>query len=159
MKTYSAKLKCIAGAPGTVLPLAVRTAVRSVACLCTCLFITQESYALSACNSLLRECFAYQAAERANCFYVASRHSFCEEQSEGTLALKRWQMAPVQHPGLEDAAALLGPKIVNTECLRNFDAQLSATLMEENPNERQLAHLNALLTSCERILADDIVRP
>lgn len=114
---------------------------------------------LSPCSALVRECFAYENVERSTCFHAAANHSFCLNQSQAELARQRWEMSPVQEPGLEDASALLGPKMVNTECLRKFDTQWSSALMNDDLTARQILHLKQLLKSCENSLAENMLRP
>jgi hypothetical protein len=114
---------------------------------------------ISPCSALVRECFAYENVERSTCFHAAANHSFCQNQSQASLARQRWEMSPVQEPGLEDASALLGPKMVNTECLRKFDTQWSSALMNGDLTARQILHLRQLLKSCENSLAENMLRP
>ena len=112
----------------------------------------------SPCEDLVKECFAYSDTHLANCFFTAGRHPFCEGTLLGKLAARRAAMSPVL--GLRDTApALTGPQLIDTECIANFDSQLSARLIEGDGSAETLRHLEATLESCVRAPANELLRP
>lgn len=111
------------------------------------------------CAQLAKECFAYTDNERENCFYVAGNHSFCAETELGELILKRWSMAPSQPKPDNTAYSLLGPELVNRECLTNFDNELSSLLIKGENFPIQTSQLSNKLDSCQQPPAVEILRP
>ena len=121
-------------------------------------FATSSDKAV-ACNELIKECFAYSAVERSTCFYTAGTHSFCNGLEIGKLAMKRWSMSPVRHPGLESAPAFLGQNLVNSECISNFDTRWSAAMLENEVPPSLIHDLYSQLNKCTVTDSDELIRP
>ncbi len=138
------------------------------ALLVTC-FVTHPSFAEtkrtvapgrdSRCVDLLKECFAYSDDERSDCFHASGTHSFCAGADLGTLAMRRWSMSPVQNPSLESAPALLGPRLIDGECVNNFDNKWSAELVNGDITADSVRALTATLNSCNRQAPFELMRP
>ncbi len=111
------------------------------------------------CADLVRECFGYGKIERVNCFYSAATHPFCEGTELGKLTHKRWSFSPIKLPGNEEPAALLGPQLVDQDCLGKFDNQWFSNLIDNNLSSDALARLSTALFECKRELPDQLPRP
>jgi len=119
---------------------------------------TAEIGAPATCVELLKECFAYDAAEKANCFRVSSNHPFCLGSDLGELAAKRWGMSPNQG-GDAAAPAITGPQFIDTECVANFDARWSSYLISGNISRDTMRQLDTTLSGCAKAPANEIFRP
>lgn len=111
------------------------------------------------CAELVRECFAYTKLERTSCFYASAHHSFCATSKLGRLAMKRWEMSPEQDPGLEAAPALMGPRLIDSQCLQRFDTQLASALANDTLASKAMLSLEEVLNSCIKTTADGLMRP
>ena len=120
--------------------------------------ITRGSEPTNPCGALVRECFSYNGQHFERCLHVSAGHPFCDGTALGGLLEKRWQMAPSQ-PSLDDAPAFLGPKMVNRECGKNFDSQLSALLGSGALNPDVIQSMSQSLSSCSQELPADLLRP
>ncbi|MBX7144387.1 MAG: hypothetical protein K1X79_08060 [Oligoflexia bacterium] len=127
--------------------------------LTLCSLIAASPSFAQPCSDLIRECFAYTKVERTACFYASAKHSFCAGSSLGRLALKRWEMSPEQDPGLAEAPALLGPRLIDPPCIDRFDTQFSAALSEGTPALKAINSLDQVLTSCTKATAEGLMRP
>lgn len=134
---------------------------RDILLLLSALMFPQLGQAESAdkCAELVRECFSYEGVERSTCFHASAKHSFCVSGALGNLARLRWEMSPIQHQGLEDASALSGPRVLDSECIKQFDTQLSSSMLSAAITEKQIQRLTAVLKGCESSLADSVIRP
>ena len=110
------------------------------------------------CGDLVRECFAYSGQHFENCIHVSSDHPFCERTALGGLIQKRWQMAPSQ-PSLDGVPGFLGPRMVNRECVKNFDIQLSARLGSGDLTNEVVQSLTQSLNACSQEVPADLLRP
>lgn len=113
----------------------------------------------SSCAELVRECFAYSNVDRSRCFYAAAAHSFCRGTATGGLSFKRWRMTPGRVLGDETSYSLLGPQMVDSECLANFDNLWSAELLQDKFSLEKLLRLEGRLEACRRPPANEILRP
>jgi hypothetical protein len=111
------------------------------------------------CADLIKECFAYSGTERSDCFHAAGTHSFCSRSTLGNLAMKRWSMSPVQNPSLDSSPALLGPKVVDGDCIYNFDNNLSGALVKGDYSAEAIKKFSATLDTCNREMPTDFMRP
>lgn len=111
------------------------------------------------CRTLVKECMAHSDLERANCFYSAGTHPFCEGTDLGELILHRWEMAPNRPAGHESAPGFMGPQLVNRDCLKRFDALLSSKLVEDTAMQPTIEHLSESLEACYETMPMDLVRP
>ncbi|MBN8550465.1 MAG: hypothetical protein J0M12_14215 [Deltaproteobacteria bacterium] len=112
------------------------------------------------CADLVKECFAYSDSERSDCFHSAGTHSFCAGSALGDLAMKRWSMSSNQNPTLDQAPALLGPKVVDGDCVSNFDNKWSGALVQGAISADATTQLTQTLNACNRSeLPSDLMRP
>lgn len=111
------------------------------------------------CVDLVKECFAYADDARSDCFHASGTHSFCNGTALGTLAMKRWSMSSVQNPSLESAPALLGPRLVDGDCVNNFDNKWSSELVKGDVSTDSVKALTASLDACNRQVPFDLMRP
>lgn len=112
----------------------------------------------SECRELLKECFAYAKEIRSHCFYSAAKHLFCQGSPLGQLAFKRWSFSG-RPSDLHDAAALLGPEIVDQECVANFDNLFSGDLIKKDLSREEIGALSVRLGNCRRTETIDLSRP
>ncbi len=114
---------------------------------------------LNQCAELLKECHAKGDQERVNCFYSSAKHPFCEGSELGKLAYKRWIMSPVRNGGLQSAPALLGPAIIDQECLKSFDSLWLSKLIVPSTLSTSMTTLNSSLSKCTKELSEQLTRP
>ena len=107
------------------------------------------------CAGLVRECYTYGNDEFINCLSTASLHPFCANSALGRLASRRWAVTP----GLEGADAFTGPAMMDRECLKKFDAELSGFLTQGNVSEDIVGKLQGNLSGCNREAPVDLLRP
>jgi hypothetical protein len=75
------------------------------------------------------------------------------------LATKRAGVSLVV-PGSEDQGpAFLGPQLVNSQCLSNFDNSWSAAMINGPISNETLGSLSAKLDRCSQVPASEVVRP
>ncbi|MCB0352929.1 MAG: hypothetical protein KDD64_05365 [Bdellovibrionales bacterium] len=113
------------------------------------------------CAQLVKDCFSAEDKDRSNCFFSASRHPFCEGTSLGKVTYQRWIMSPY-HTGIDqDAPGFLGPRLVDKECLANFDSQFMGKLLDaENSAALELfSGLEAELLKCSKEISQELTRP
>ena len=120
--------------------------------------LTQGETLDADCASLVVECLAYQDPQYGDCLMSASRHPYCAEESLGKLAQKRWSMNP-NRGGFEEAPALTGPKLINKECLKNFDGKFSAVLVAGSLSTESIQELNRALDQCNQATPEELMRP
>ena len=120
---------------------------------------TSMDDSLPQCTNLVKQCFAHAGLDRANCFYSAGTHPFCEGSSLGELSMKRWEMAPNRPAGTENAPGLLGPKLVDQECLKSFDNKLSAQMLKQEMPANKVEQLSDSLDECYETTHLELVRP
>ena len=119
----------------------------------------QEATSQKQCAALIEECFAHADPGRSECYYSASKHPFCEGSTLGMLAIKRWSMGPDRAHGEANPLALMGPRLVDRECLANFDSRWSAHLLENDYSEQTASQLSETLNGCARELSIELTRP
>ena len=105
----------------------------------------------TSCQDLIQECFAAANSERGTCFEGASKHPTCQNSELGALAAKRAQFSATNPTKNEEGPAFLGPQIINSRCVTNFDHAWSASLINGTPSKEELSMLTATLQGC----ADD----
>lgn len=148
----------------------MNTALRTLAAVAA-LFVASPAFAAdtvkgatlnlseSRCSDLIKECFAYADVQRSDCFHAASKNSSCHATELGELAMKRWSMSPVRNPSLDSSPALLGPKVVDGDCIANFDNNWSGALVKEDISRESLESLDEALAACNRQMPVDMMRP
>lgn len=113
-----------------------------------------------ACSRIVRDCFSSEAGKQSSCLFNASQHPFCEGTTVGKLSYRRWAMDPMKAPGVpEDAAAFLGPQLIDQECLKKFDNAFFTSLIEGSPQVGTLSALDADLKRCAKNPETDLSRP
>ena len=110
------------------------------------------------CEELVKECFAYTGEIFTNCLHVAGGHSFCAHSDLGELVSERWKMAP-SGPALDNAPALLGPRMFDRNCIKRFDSQLSAHLGTATLTHEVIELLRKNLIACQQEPPNDLLRP
>ena len=120
---------------------------------------TSMDDSLPQCTNLVKQCFAHAGLDRANCFYSAGTHPFCEGSSLGELSMKRWEMAPNRPTGSEDAPGFLGPKLVDQECLKKFDNTFSSQLLKGEIPGATVEQLSESVEECYETMTLELVRP
>lgn len=113
----------------------------------------------SKCTDLVKECYAYGQQERSNCFYTAANHPFCANSKLADLIVKRWSMAPTTNAPADNYAALVGPELVDRECVNNFDGTLSGMLVNGALTNDAIKSLNTQLDACRADQQIDLSRP
>ena len=108
------------------------------------------------CAELIKECFAYGDDERSHCFYTAANHSFCSESPLAKIAMRRWELLPSGYSVEEGAHALTGPKLVDRQCIANFDSTWSAKLIKGELKTEQLAQK---LDECQKPSVMELMHP
>lgn len=99
------------------------------------------------CVALIRECLN-SSMERSSCLYSAATNPFCGESELGRLTYKRWSMS---HQDLEDATpSLLGPQLVDQECMTRFDASWAKELAMPSIDADTVRTLFSSLDLCRR---------
>ena len=126
--------------------------------LCVPALISATS-SLPQCVDLVKECYRLQDTHRENCFFTVAKHPFCEGSSLGDLAYQRWAMSPNKPAGLEDAPALLGPQLIDQQCLANFDSNWSGQLLQGTIDDSKLKQLSDNLKTCRREVSIELPRP
>lgn len=111
----------------------------------------------SPCSEFAKECLMLSGAKKTNCFYTKSQHSACESTALGRLLFKRWSYSNSQ-PAEAMGMALLGPQIMDQECLERFDLSLSTALLSENVAPDYQSFSEAL-DECSRETPQELVRP
>ncbi|RIL11576.1 MAG: hypothetical protein DCC75_02050 [Proteobacteria bacterium] len=114
---------------------------------------------LAACADQLKGCLILSGQQKSDCLFKFSSNETCKNSSWGKIADKRWQFEPGFGNDMESAPALLGPQLVNKECLQNFDNQLSAELIRGEPARSTLSRLDKQLDNCAASSVDELLRP
>lgn len=132
-------------------------------CLLPALALTETpkesaiAYEWEQCRDIVKECFLLSGHKKANCFYAKSQHSFCSATELGDLIFKRWSYSNSQPAGSK-GMALLGPQMIDAECLERFDHKFSTALLDENLRPGT-ASLHQSLDACKEEIVHDYVRP
>jgi hypothetical protein len=112
-----------------------------------------------ACVDVVRNCFARAGQDRSSCFYSSSRNVQCEGTDTGRLSYKRWALDPVPAGNAEPPPAFMGPRLVDQECVSNFDNRWSSMLIKSDEAVASTPQLEAQLESCYKTVSIDIARP
>ena len=110
------------------------------------------------CAELIKECFSYGEDQREQCFGTSASHTFCAGIELGSLARQRWQLSPVIPHGI-DASGLVGPQLVDRQCLNNFDNQMSGALVKGEISEQSVRILAVALENCKIKPTNELLRP
>ena len=130
-----------------------------VACVAVTPIYNGSAESVTSCQDLIKECFAAANNERVTCFEGASKHSFCENSELGSLAAKRAQFSSTSPANNDGGPAFLGPQIINSRCVSNFDHAWSAALISGVPSKEELSILSATLQGCAQANDTELPRP
>jgi hypothetical protein len=115
------------------------------------------------CNSLIQECFAYTDAARNQCFRASAEHSACSGTAAGALAAERLALSPDDQfaPDAVDGGslALLGPQLVDSECIEQFDMSWSSALVAGTITPDVIEKLKTRLVNCRTAAAIELPNP
>lgn len=113
------------------------------------------------CASMLSSCFALGAIEQGKCFFSAAHHPFCAGTTLGKISEKRAFMGQTLPGGTGTEPGFLGPQLVNTKCLENFDNRFSSVILQKEISLQDLADLREWLDSCSQDidLPGEMMRP
>jgi len=111
------------------------------------------------CADLVKECFVYSRIERDDCFNGVAGHPFCVDSRVGKLAEKRLSLSPNALDASDGGPAFLGPQLIDSECLVNFDSAWSSALVKGDLSEEEYNQLSSNLDQCARIPASEVMRP
>lgn len=131
----------------------------------TCFFFfanfsqAEQEYTVSQCSSLIKECFALSDEGRSNCFFSYAHHPFCEGTSIGKLSFKRWSMSSSPRSNASTSPGLLGPKLIDKQCISNFDNKFSVLLLGDSITNEQIERLVPDLDSCITEISIELSRP
>ena len=123
--------------------------------------LTSPPEPLAQCARLVNECFGdNEESETANCLFSSAKHPFCKGTSLGRITYQRWLMSPVRVGGIEEGApSFLGPKLVDQECLKNFDTFFVSSLVKVSELESLMGGMKEKLSGCTKELSPDFSRP
>lgn len=111
------------------------------------------------CIDLVRECFVYKDAARDNCFHSVAKHSFCFNSETSNLATRRAELSALVPNDNEAGPSLLGPQLVDRDCVLNFDNAWLGSLVKGAPAPDTYSTLRQSLEACARPPASDMIRP
>ncbi|MCI5064618.1 hypothetical protein MRY87_02710 [bacterium] len=113
---------------------------------------------LAQCTSLVSKCFEERREdEKANCLFSSSQHPFCKGTALGHLTHKRWIMSPVAIGGIDpEAPSFMGSKLVDSECLSDFDAYFMSSLVKTSELAALLPGLESRLLRCTKALSPEL---
>lgn len=114
---------------------------------------------VTSCQDLIQACFASANVERAACFESASKHTLCQHSELGALAAKRAQFSSTSPSDNDGGPAFLGPQIINTRCVSNFDHTWSASLISGPLTKEELSALSNTLAACAQGSTPELPRP
>ncbi|MCB0320236.1 MAG: hypothetical protein KDD60_04865 [Bdellovibrionales bacterium] len=172
-------------ANGERLPLATEWVITVIVCFCAALFfnvavsfaasedglgVGSEMEPIDQCARLVHGCFGSDEGEtRSNCLFSTAKHPFCEGTTLGKLVYQRWLMAPARIGGLDEKSpGFLGPKLVDQECLANFDGLFVSSLVrgdrgsdqgEVGTLHSQLDSLSQKLRQCAQEVSPELSQP
>ncbi len=125
------------------------------------------------CISLIRECFSYHGFNRSNCFFTSATHPFCHGSELGSLAYRRWVLAPNEQGTNKEAAeamaqnqldqqssaqAFLGPQVVDTACIKRTDEALESNLRIDSISIETVRKLTESLEKCKKDIGLELRR-
>lgn len=130
-----------------------------VACAATTPLCASSAESVTSCQDLIQECFASANDARGACFERASKNALCQHSDLGVLAAKRAQFSSTGPSENDDGPAFLGPQIINTRCVTNFDHAWSASLISGIPSKEELSILATTLQGCALGNNPELPRP
>ena len=113
----------------------------------------------SACTVEIKRCFVLSDSARDNCFQKTSQGGSCQSSREGALAAKRASFASAVSDTTDDTSPTPEAKIINRECVQNFDNLWLSNIVNGPLSEDTLSNLNSMLDGCTLSSPNDIMRP
>lgn len=122
----------------------------------TASFAAEES---GRCIDLVKECFGHAGSERDTCFKTVSTNPLCKDSETSRLATKRAEMSALVPDDADVGPSLLGPDLVDRQCIKNFDNSWMATIVKGPPSAETSSQLQQSLQACAKKSASDVMRP
>ena len=136
------------------------------------IFVTQSAWAtdsrttgistpdvIGKCAVELENCFSRTNLSRNDCFFEITEKSPCQNTQLGNLAYKRWVFSAAHTPGKDTPPSLLGPGLVDGNCVNNFDNQWLSDLVREDYSKETITALDRKLESCRQSSSQELLRP
>lgn len=139
--------------------------MRTLLLTCSIVFIlvtnrsTLAAEQMVSCVDLVKECFARTGSGRDTCFHSVATKPACKDSETGKLAGHRAEMSALVPDDKDAGPSLLGPDLVDRECIKNFDSAWMASVVTGPPSADTSAHLQQALQACARKAASDVMRP
>jgi hypothetical protein len=130
-----------------------------LSCAVTATLRVSSAESGTSCQDLIEGCFAAANDDRGACFETASKNTLCQHSELGALAAKRAQFSSTTPSDNDDGPAFLGPQIINTRCVTNFDHAWSASLISGTPSKEVLSTLATTLQTCAQGNNPELTRP
>lgn len=111
------------------------------------------------CSDVIKECFAYTAAERDDCFKGVVSKPSCSDSEVSILAKRRAEFSTLVPSGVDSGPSFLGPQLIDRTCIANFDNAWSGALLHGVPSIETYITLRAALERCARAPASDMLTP
>ncbi|MEY4701535.1 MAG: hypothetical protein RL326_1722 [Pseudomonadota bacterium] len=111
------------------------------------------------CIDIVKECFGHTGSERDTCFKTVSTNPHCSDSETSKLAAKRAEMSALVPDDADVGPSLLGPDLVDRQCIKNFDSTWMATLVKGLPSAETSSQLQQSLQACAKKSASDVMRP
>lgn len=122
----------------------------------TASFAAEES---DRCIDLVKECFGHAGSDRDTCFKTVSTNPHCKDSETSILATKRAEMSALVPDDADVGPSLLGPDLVDRQCIKNFDNSWMATLVQGPPSAETSSQLQQSLQACAKKSTSDVMRP
>lgn len=121
--------------------------------------LAPNAQAQSACEQVVKSCFAENGLQRANCFYTAAKDKDCTKTELGKLTYRRWSLSSNTTISGDTPPGLLGPSMYDDACLVNCDNRWLSHLLAETLNAGVIKQLDACFNECTKGSALEILRP
>jgi hypothetical protein len=137
----------------------IRRLTATVALLLAALTASSAAEESSRCIDLVKECFGHDRSERDTCFKTVSTDPYCSDSETSKLAAKRADMSALVPDDADVGPSLLGPDLVDRQCIKNFDSAWMAALVKGLPSAETSSQLQQSLQACAKKSASDVMRP
>jgi hypothetical protein len=132
----------------------------AIACLLTGFSKPYEgAFMESACTFEIKRCFALSDTARDACFQNTSKGGSCLNSREAALAAKRASFTSAVSDSTDDTSSTPEAKIINRECVKNFDNLWLSNIVNGPLSEDTISNLNTMLDGCALTSPNDIMRP
>jgi hypothetical protein len=137
----------------------IRRYIATVALFLITLSASSAAEESGRCIDLVRECFGHAGSARDVCFKTVSTNPYCNDSETSKLAAKRAEMSALVPDEADVGPSLLGPDLVDRQCIKNFDSSWMATLVKGPPSVETSSQLQQSLQVCVKKSASDVMRP